>query len=251
MSIQQIVFSPTGGTRRVSEILCHSMGENSIITDLCVKACDIKLPVISKDDLVVIAMPVFAGRVPALVVERLKQVQSNSAKCVIVAVYGNRDYDDALLEMQDVATAMGFRVIAAVGAVAEHSIARMYGTGRPDEDDAKELSAFGAAIMRKFTMNDCSELSLPGNRPYRQGSTGPFPEANDQCNGCGICAHLCPADAISLDNLRTVNKDRCIGCMRCVSVCPVKARGIGPVQDAIAERLKPVCSERKRNEMFI
>ena len=251
MSIHQIIFSPTGGTRKVSEILCQSMGGHSVVSDLCVKAADIKLPEISKDDLLVITMPVFAGRVPALAVERLRQVQANGAKCVIVAVYGNRAYDDALLEMQDVATAIGSQVIAAVGAIAEHSIARMYGTGRPDDEDTKELSAFGTAIKEKLADDSCSELSLPGNRPYRQGSTGPFPEANDSCNACGTCANLCPADAISLDNIRTVNKEKCIGCMRCVSVCPMNARGIGPVQEAIAERLKPVCSERKHNELFI
>ena len=69
MNIHQILFSPTGGTRRVSEILCHGMGVESVVTDLCVKASDILLPDIHEDDLAVIAMPVFARRVPAL--ERL------------------------------------------------------------------------------------------------------------------------------------------------------------------------------------
>ena len=66
MKIHQIIFSPTGGTRRVSEILCHGMGVESVVTDLCVKATDIQLPHIQEDDLAIIAMPVFAGRVPAL-----------------------------------------------------------------------------------------------------------------------------------------------------------------------------------------
>lgn len=49
-------------------------------------------------------MPVYAGRVPALTVERLKGIKTSGVKCVIVAVYGNRAYEDALVEMQDVAT---------------------------------------------------------------------------------------------------------------------------------------------------
>ena len=65
MNVYQIIFSPTGGTGRVSEILCHGMCKESIVTDLCVKADDIQLPDINEDDLAVIAMPVFAGRVPA------------------------------------------------------------------------------------------------------------------------------------------------------------------------------------------
>ena len=97
----------------MSEILCQGIGKESIVTDLCVKAADIQLPDIQEDDLAVIAMPVFAGRVPALAVERMRMVKPNSVKCVVVAVFGNRAYDDALLEMQDVASEIGFRVIAA------------------------------------------------------------------------------------------------------------------------------------------
>ena len=144
MKIHQIIFSPTGGTRRVSETLCRGIDKESVVTDLCVKAADIQLPNIQEDDLAVIALPVFAGRVPALAVERLRMVNPHGAKCVVVAVYGNRAYDDALLEMQDVATEMGFRVIAAVGAVAEHSIIRKYGKGRPDADDEQTLRRFAA-----------------------------------------------------------------------------------------------------------
>ena len=125
-------------------------------------------------------MPVYAGRVPALAVERLKGVKANGAKCVIVAVYGNRAYEDALLEMQDVATEIGFQVIAAVAAIAEHSICRMYGAGRPDDEDAKVLASFGLDIINK--VNDTQSfgpLVLPGNRPYKQGCLGPYPTAND------------------------------------------------------------------------
>ena len=82
MKLHQIIFSPTGGTRRVSEILCKGMGKESVVTDLCIKAADIQLPDIHEDDLVIIAMPVFAGRVPALAVERLRRVNPHGANCV-------------------------------------------------------------------------------------------------------------------------------------------------------------------------
>ena len=176
MKIHQIIFSPTGGTQRVSEILCHGMGKECVVTDLCVKAADIQLPNIQEDDLAIIAMPVFAGRVPALAVERLRMVKPNSAKCVVVAVFGNRAYDDALLEMQDVVSEMGFRVIAAVAAVAEHSIIRKYGKGRPDTDDEQILRRFGADIMRKAGSNDCTIPQVPGNHPYKKAGKVPQPK---------------------------------------------------------------------------
>lgn len=251
MTIHQIAFSPTGGTRRVSELLCSGIEAKSILTELCVKE-ELCLPSIAAGDLVVVSIPVYAGRVPALAVERLNAVESNGATCVIVAVYGNRAYEDALVEMQDVATAQGFNVVAAVAANAEHSICRMYGAGRPDAADAGELASFGRAILERVQGGKpFGRLALPGNRPYKQGCSGPFPVANQDCTECGVCASQCPTGAISADNPKDNNNQLCIGCMRCVSVCPSHARGIGESLKVLAVRLEPLCRDRKKNELFL
>ncbi len=253
MNIHQIIFSLTGGTRRVSEILCHGMNvESGVVTDLCVNAADIQLPNIHEDDLAVIAMPVFAGRVPTLAVERLRMVKPNRVKCVVVAVFGNRAYDDALLEMKDIAIEMGFRVIAAVAAVAEHSIIRKYGKNRPDDDDEQMLRNFGADIMHKAECDGCSTPQVPGNRPYKQGGQVPQPKGRHSCNRCGVCAKHCPADAIALSDPKKVEPTKCISCMKCVSVCPTGARGIGVVMNFLATQgLKRVCATRKGNELYL
>lgn len=224
----------------------------SIVTDLCVKAADVRLPNIKEDDLVVIAMPVFAGRVPALAVERLRRANPHGAKCVVVVVFGNRAYDDALLELKDVATEMGFRVIAAVAASAEHSIIRKYGKGRPDSADEQALRRFGADIVRKAVSDDCTMPQVPGNRPYKKGGKVPQPQGRRGCNGCGVCAKHCPADAIPLSDPKTVDSAKCISCMKCVSVCPKSVRKIGAVMNFLATQgLKKVCATRKENELYI
>ena len=236
----------------MSETLCRGIDKESVVTDLCVKAVDIRPAHIHEDDLAVIALPVFAGRVPALAVERLRMVNPHGAKCVVVAVYGNRAYDDALLEMQDVATEMGFRVIAAVGAVAEHSIIRKYGKGRPDADDEQTLRRFAADIMKKAEGTDCTMPELPGNRPYKKGGKVPHPKGRRGCNRCGLCARQCPADAIPLSDPKTVDTAKCISCMKCVSVCPTRVRSIGAVMKFLATQgLKKVCATRKENELYI
>lgn len=84
MNIHQITFSPTGGTRRVSELLCQGFADNSSFTELCTKEDNLKYPIVAADDLAVISMPVYAGRVPALAVERLKGIKANGARCVIL-----------------------------------------------------------------------------------------------------------------------------------------------------------------------
>lgn len=236
----------------MSELLCKGITDKSHTTELCTKEKDFIPPSIATDDLAVISMPVYAGRVPVLAVERLKKIKSSGAKCIIIAVYGNRAYEDALVEMQDVATEMGFQVIAAVAAIAEHSVCRVYGAGRPDEKDAKELASFGIEIINKVKNEQpFKPLILPGNHPYKQGTSGPYPIANNNCTECGTCADACPTGAISLTNLQNNNQELCIGCMRCVSVCPIQARGIGERLNLLTTFLKPLCSERKINELFV
>lgn len=251
MNIHNITFSPTGGTQRVGDRLCQSLGGNVVATDLCVKEGCLIAPSIGADDLAVISMPVYAGRVPAVAVHRLREIDSHGARCVIVAVYGNRAYDDALVEMLDVATELGYRVIAAIGAVAEHSIVRKYGAGRPDADDARDLAQFAETIARKLASGSDSVPEVPGNRPYKTPKACPQPSAHGSCKECGLCAKRCPVGAISVDNPKRVDKDKCISCMRCVKVCPTHSRGIGTiVQAMVTQALKKGCATRKPNELF-
>ena len=231
-----ILFSPTGGTKKVADAICKGIGEEVSVIDLCNREKSNQKIKCGEGEFALIAFPVFGGRIPALAAQRLKEVEANGAKCAIVAVYGNRAYDDAMVEMQDLSESCGFRVVAAVSASAEHSIVREYGAGRPDK-------AEGA---------DRTMPKVPGNRPYKRAAAGPKPRASRKCTGCGICAESCPVGAIPADNLRGVNKSLCISCMKCVSLCPAGARSIGSVMKFLVRRLlKKACATRKPNELFL
>ena len=140
-------FSPTGGTRRVGSILAKALGGAWEERDL---SAPLEALALSKEDLVILSMPSFGGRVPVGSLKELAKLEGNGARVILVCVYGNRAWEDTLTEMQDAAEARGLRCVAAVAAVAEHSLFRRYAAGRPDAGDAVELTAFAGKIREKL-----------------------------------------------------------------------------------------------------
>ena len=154
--------------------------------------------------------------------------------------------------MEDTANAAGFQVIAAISAVAEHSIIHEYAAGRPNAEDCKQLSVFGTKILEKALSGSLAVPAIPGKRPYKKSSSGFVPSADSHCTNCGLCAEKCPAQAISKDNGKVTDKSKCISCMRCVSICPVHARSLNKVTvSVVASAIKKACSVQKSNELFL
>lgn len=252
MKYAQIIFSPTGGTQKAADALTKNWPEAGQI-DLSVAADDYTKYSFGPEDVVLIAMPSFGGLAPQTALDRLSKIKGNSARCLLAAVYGNRAWEDTLVQMEDAAKKSGFQVIAAVAAVAEHSIMRQFAAGRPDEEDCRELSGYAEAIMKKIEAGDRSKPAIPGNRPYKKGGNlGMIPQAGSACTKCGTCAKQCPTGAIDVHSLKGADKTKCISCMRCVSVCPQKARKLnGAVLAAASLAMKKACSGRKPNELFL
>ena len=248
MNTVEIIFSPTGGTEHVADIIGRRWGKSTTKIDLSDARVDFSECVIDKEDQVLVAMPSFGGRAPAVAIERLKKIPGNGAKCTLVCVYGNRAYEDTLVEMEDAANESGFRVIAAVAAVAQHSILPQYATGRPDAADQKQLETFAEQISAKAE----AVVSIPGSRPYKKaGGAGLVPKPTKACVKCGLCAQRCPVQAIDPANF-TADSKKCIACMRCVKECPQHARKVNGAMVAVAgAAIKKACSVRKENELFL
>lgn len=248
-----LFFSPTGGVRRAANLLAGAIADDFEYVDLSLTLNGQRSVTFSSEDVCLIAVPSFGGRVPEIAVERLSAAQGNGARAVLLSVYGNRSDEDTLFELHDTARAAGFVPVAAVRAIAEHSIVRSIAAGRPDDRDAGLLHAFGARIAALLDAGTREEIDLPEKellRPY--GGVPLHPKAGKHCTGCGKCATLCPVSAIPRDDPTLTNEKECITCMRCVAVCPVHARRLNPLMLSIAGRkLRRVCAERREPEIIL
>lgn len=253
MNFYEIFFSPTGGTKKVADILTNALSQEVLSVDLTDSRKDDFSCSLEADDVALIAVPSYGGRVPYPAIKRISHIQGNQARAILVCVYGNRAYEDTLVELQDTVKQAGFRVISAVSAVAEHSIVRRFASGRPDGQDQSQLLQFAKKIQEKLDQEDPSVPQIPGNRPYKKaGNIAMIPKPDKNCTACGLCSEKCPVQAIDRINPRKVNGKLCISCMRCVSVCPHSSRKINGIMLAAANTmLKKACSQRKEYELFL
>ncbi len=258
MSVVEIIFSPTGGTEKVAQIISEQWDESSKRIDLINPKTDFMECRIEKDDDVLIAMPVFASQAPTIAINRLKQINGNGAKTTVVCVYGNGDYGNTINEMINAADESGFHVVSAIAAIAQHSIIPEYAAGRPDEIDIKQLVDFANQIQNKKgkisfkpeiivseeVVVDADSEPVPPSEP-------PLPKPDETCVGCGICLDECPMEAISSEDF-TADITKCIFCMRCAKQCPKECRKVDEeVISMAAIALKDICSSRKENELFL
>lgn len=184
MSIYSIYFSPTQGTKNITNTLAQGIGIYQEI-DLCEYTDPIPERVFSENDICLIGVPSYGGRVPRTAVERINGFKGNGASAILVVSYGNRDYDDTLIELFDVVKSQGFTCIGGVAAIAEHSIMHQFASGRPDMDDMNQLKRFAKEVKEKIDASILTEVQVKGNHPYKELKEVPFhPTASDLCTMC-------------------------------------------------------------------
>ncbi|MDH6534555.1 4Fe-4S dicluster domain-containing protein [Parabacteroides sp. 52] len=254
-NINFVYFSATHTTKNIMKHMVNQMEGNKKEYNITQYIPEVDI-VMDRSDLLVVGMPVYAGRIPAITLPALGRFKGNDTPAIIVCVYGNRDYDDALLELKDVVEANGFKVVSAGAFIAQHSIFPKVGASRPDVQDMERITGFAQKSWEKIhSITDTCSLSgitPKGNHPYKVPGKLPLqPSGNKRCTACGTCVKLCPVQAIPADAPRKTDKEKCISCARCIAVCPADARHFGGLLYKVAGmKFVKAYAERKEPEFY-
>lgn len=168
MMLHIIYFSAKGTTEMCAGCIGQGLNLQMKPYNWFEKPCN-ELLEISSEDVLLFSMPVYGGFIPQSCAKMAKNLKGNNTSAIIAAVYGNRHYDDALLQMKDILTEQGFYVIAAGAFIAEHSVFPSVASGRPDDKDKAAMKAFAAKCCQLLSirgLKNYKEISLPGTQGY-------------------------------------------------------------------------------------
>jgi len=248
-TLHAIYFSAAGTTRKCVGSICRGFG---LVPTTEINIADkpgAGFPAFHKDDAVIVGAPVYGGRLPGPAAEAFKKLKGNGASAVATVIFGNRDYDDALLELNDILSSAGFRVVGAGAFAAQHSIFPRVAAGRPDDSDTKQLIRFGESCREALSDGDYPTLGIKGKRPYKNAAGVPLRIELDEkkCVRCGVCADKCPVDAISPEESFRTDASVCINCGRCINVCTQNARGYKGMKYAFIRKFFEACFSRRKD----
>lgn len=272
-----VYFSPTHTSRKIAQAVADGWGiarreEKDLTTDM--QEGDIEV----KEAICIVTVPVYGGLIAPVAAQRLRRLKGQHSIAIPIVVYGNRDYEDALVQLRDLLRQQGFTPLCGAAFIGEHSYSRPgmpIAEGRPDADDLNMATTFGKESYqmlcrqltlgtppdphtRDFALNyegSLNELIIPahmkGNVPYKtlNRPTPQAPVVGDACYGCGECLDWCPTGAIFLTSDRSdTHIDLCTKCCACVKFCPVQARTFDTPYTAM---LHQNFSKRREPECFL
>jgi ferredoxin len=261
-SVKLICFSPTGTTKTIVQAIANGLEYKNIeLIDITTPAARQQTLITKEDDLIVVALPVYMGRLPALLKDWLNSIKAENTAAVCVVMYGNRAYDNALLELKDILTSCGCNPIAGAAYIGEHSFSSREfpsSEGRPDAIDLDHAKLFGRKIKEKLlsisSIHEITDLTVPGFRPYG-GVTDlwkiDFISVSEACTQCGVCVEGCPTGAINNLDSKLIDIQKCTLCCACIKKCPQNAKAIksGLMKEAAIRCTE--FTERKEAECFL
>lgn len=256
--IYNVFFSPTRGTRKLADSMAAALSAQLAqpvqTIDLTPPAARGQNLALRADDVLLFAFPVYSGRVPALLEDFIARMKGDGTPAVVLGVYGNRAFEDALLEASDLLSAGGFIPFAAAAFLAQHSHTGKVNAGRPNVHDLTEAAAFAANAAKALRAGPPQAVALPGGRPYkpRRESEPRAPKTTAACTACGVCAAVCPTGAIQPKTPAVADTSLCIACFACVRHCPEEAKHFADAGiAAFAAMLEKDFAQPKQPSLFL
>lgn len=259
-TVTLVYFSATDTTRKTLRAIAKGMNAETKEVDFTLPGDRAEGHSFGPDDFVLFGAPVYGGLLPLLERDYLKKITGENTPCAVIGVYGNRAFDDALVEMEDLVTENGFAVLAGAAFIGEHSFSSKIATARPDAADLAIAADFGKELAQKYAKMGKTEAiakgALPGNRPYKErgGAGAPMvPATNENCINCLLCAKKCPVGAIDMEDVHKVDAAKCLHCLRCVRICPKQAKAFGgeAFDGIVAWCIKGFGEPRREPELFL
>lgn len=270
--VYAVYFSPTGTTRTVVTYLATRVaGKLKLpvrVWDFTLPVQRLQIPETEATDLFILGLPVYAGRLPNLMLSYLSSFAGQGARAIPVVLYGNRSYGNALIELRDLLENSGFHTIAAAAFVGQHSFSDQLAGGRPDADDLKSADLFTETILTRIktipVTGDRLPVNVPGKgAPDYGGYYRPLgydgnpvdilkvkPLTTEDCIHCKRCAGVCPLGSIDSEKADQI-KGICIKCNACIKICPVHAKRLtDPAYLSHLQYLETHCTSRAAVELY-
>ncbi len=237
--VYAVYFSPTGTTEKTVIAAAKGTGLPGAKIDLTPWKSRLNYArVFNNNEVVVVGMPVYGGRLPGKIDNFFACLKGNGTPAIVMVVYGNRDYEDALIELKVRMEERGFRVIAAAAFIGEHTFSKNIAVGRPDAEDLLLAREFGKKALAGIDQAITGVLKVKGNYPYVKQTLDPSTPQGTRytgwaqvgttadCSFCGLCEESCPWNAITINDNVITNYSKCMRCFRCIRICPSKAKKV-------------------------